>query len=212
MTDFGVLICPSTPEARSPLELWDVRPNNSPVGMADYVEMTPEGVALTGNGRVEPCEVTGAVPYSYVGWAIHDSMTQLSNMMPLMNNINALAAVWELGTAAALKAVDNDWDFDVPLNGHTKAMRLREGVERFFITDINNPGASAVGQSKLAIMWDAIAPGAYMFNHVPGGANVLYLDGHVVFQKWAQGEGPFPVNTAGLRFHKANHMLNGTMM
>jgi len=66
---------------------------------------------------------------------------------------------------------------------------LREGIERFLISDINNPAASAEAQSSIPVMWDsALAPGgefdAAEFNHVPGGANVLYMDGHVVFVKY----------------------------
>lgn len=212
LTDFNVLICPSTMQSGDAFALWDRRPNNSPVGMQNYMEMSPEGAMLTGNGIVEPCEVTGAVPYSYLGWALSERMMELSLTMPLMNSINALAAEWELSTDDAIRVADSDWEFSVPVNGFDTALRLREGVERFFVTDINNPAGSAVAQSDLAIMWDAIAMGASMFNHVPGGANVLYLDGHVEYQGWNGGNGPFPLNQAGLQFHRANHMLNGTTM
>jgi len=82
-------------------------------------------------------------------------------------------------------------------NGNT-IYRLREGVERFLITDINNPGASAVAQSIIPIMWDNIGAGALVpppsgyfketgvdsFNHIPGGCNILYLDGHVAFSRY----------------------------
>jgi prepilin-type N-terminal cleavage/methylation domain-containing protein/prepilin-type processing-associated H-X9-DG protein len=64
--------------------------------------------------------------------------------------------------------------------------RLREGIERFLITDINNAGASSISQSNVPIMWDNIAAkvgGNIGFNHVPGGCNTLYLDGHVAFLK-----------------------------
>lgn len=80
---------------------------------------------------------------------------------------------------------------------------LREGVERFAVTDINNPAGSAQAQSTVPIMWDAFygmgatrptAPDkAYasliVMNHVPGGSNVLHMDGHVEFVK----HGTFPV-------------------
>ncbi len=64
--------------------------------------------------------------------------------------------------------------------------RLSEGVERFMITDINNPGAGAEAQSAVPVMMDLIATGAAVaeFNHVPGGCNVLYMDGHVQFIKY----------------------------
>ncbi len=62
--------------------------------------------------------------------------------------------------------------------------RLREGIERALITDINNPGASARAQSAIWIMLDTISTDASDFNHVPGGSNVLYLDGHVDFLRY----------------------------
>jgi prepilin-type N-terminal cleavage/methylation domain-containing protein/prepilin-type processing-associated H-X9-DG protein len=74
---------------------------------------------------------------------------------------------------------------------------LREGIERFRITDINNPAAGATAQSSTVVMLDAWTPSTgnnfwisqgdtsaqLRFNHIPGGSNVLYLDGHVQFVK-----------------------------
>ena len=87
-----------------------------------------------------------------------------------------------------------DQDADVPSyndefygNGRSaKVYRLREGVERFMITDINNPGASASAQSTLFIMMDMLAAGeaTVRFNHIPGGCNVLYMDGHVGYIRY----------------------------
>ena len=74
-----------------------------------------------------------------------------------------------------------------------KIFRLQEGVERFLITDINNPGASATAQSEIAVMWDQASTRPDGFNHLPGGANVLYMDGHVEFQKYP---GKFPISEA----------------
>jgi len=64
--------------------------------------------------------------------------------------------------------------------------RLREGIERFLITDINNPAASASAQSEVIVMLDAWGgrddPSyAAVFNHIPGGSNVLFMDGHVEY-------------------------------
>jgi prepilin-type N-terminal cleavage/methylation domain-containing protein/prepilin-type processing-associated H-X9-DG protein len=82
--------------------------------------------------------------------------------------------------------------------------RIREGVERFFITDINNPASGSSGQSTVAIMWDAWGGADYdelvgassadavlRFNHVPGGANVLWMDGHV---SWVRYDSKYPVS------------------
>ncbi len=62
--------------------------------------------------------------------------------------------------------------------------RLREGIERILITDINNPGASAQAQSTVWIYLDRLSTVVSSYNHVPGGANVLYLDGHVDFTRF----------------------------
>lgn len=70
--------------------------------------------------------------------------------------------------------------------------RLREGIERFAITDINNPAASAKAQSEIVVMFDTFGnptdavntAGGVVFNHMPGGCNVLYMDGHVEFIRY----------------------------
>lgn len=217
LSDFNVLVCPSTPDAGTPESIWDVRPNNSPVGSQTMPEMAPSGQMLTGDGVVSPCEVTGGVPYAYLGWAFTAAMFAENEAKhggdnPLEASINHVADGWGESSAAAHDAADSDWAFEEALNGVTTAFRLREGIERFFITDINNPAASAEAQSVIAVQWDSIAGMASMYNHVPGGSNVLYMDGHVAFVKYLGEDGEFPVNWAGLQFHHSSHMLNGTMM
>jgi len=73
--------------------------------------------------------------------------------------------------------------------GGSSVMKLREGIERFMITDINNAGASARAQSQIFVAWDRISTTPADFNHVPGGSNILYMDGHVGFIKFP-GEVP----------------------
>lgn len=73
--------------------------------------------------------------------------------------------------------------------GPTTVYRLREGIERFLITDINNPAASAQAQSTLWVMMDVLSTDVGSFNHIPGGSNVLYMDGHVEFIRYP-GKGP----------------------
>jgi len=104
-------------------------------------------------------------------------------------------------------ACDSDWNLgNVPApynigNADSRTIyRVREGIERFMITDINNPASSAVAQSDLPILFDSIGGGAtvqtppqgaaFKFNHVPGGCNVLWMDGHVEFIKYP---GKFPI-------------------
>ncbi len=88
----------------------------------------------------------------------------------------------------------------------TSYPRLKEGIERFFITDINNPAAGAQAQSTIAVMWDAWATdqnvfsgtgagsASALFNHIPGGSNVLYMDGHVGFVRYNE---KYPIESKG---------------
>ncbi|HNR32972.1 MAG TPA: DUF1559 domain-containing protein [Candidatus Hydrogenedentes bacterium] len=98
------------------------------------------------------------------------------------------------GTIAtrARKVVDSDVEVPVGFgNGGDKTIyRLREGIERFLITDINNPAATAQAQSTVWIMMDQLsgAGAIELFNHIPGGCNVLYLDGHVDFIRYVNQE------------------------
>jgi len=78
--------------------------------------------------------------------------------------------------------------------GSNKCLRVREGAERWLITDVDNAASSNFAQSRIAVLWDQSMKGqttgpsdAYVkmkFNHLPGGANVLYMDGHVEFRRY----------------------------
>ena len=92
---------------------------------------------------------------------------------------------------AMAKYVDND----IPLSGQylndgnggsETVYRLREGIERFLITDINNPAAGAMAQSTLPVMFDQFAYIPTAYNHIPGGSNILFMDGHVEFQRYEE--------------------------
>jgi prepilin-type N-terminal cleavage/methylation domain-containing protein/prepilin-type processing-associated H-X9-DG protein len=90
------------------------------------------------------------------------------------------------------------------LPGQGNLIKLKEGIERFLITDINNPAASAKAQSNVAAMWDRIVYSATdadrraRFNHIPGGCNVLWMDGHVTFVKYPNSK--FPVTATQALF------------
>jgi prepilin-type N-terminal cleavage/methylation domain-containing protein/prepilin-type processing-associated H-X9-DG protein len=105
----------------------------------------------------------------------------LTKLIPLYpNHINDIAQL-----------VDKDIELEASHaglgNGQGNTIyRFREGIERFLITDINNPAASAQAQSVLPVMFDHVAVALNLFNHVPGGSNVLYMDGHVEFQRYEE--------------------------
>lgn len=109
---------------------------------------------------------------------------------------NVISNIWLGGdkTAPDHDIPEVQHDDGTPMgNGNSGTVyRLREGIERFLITDINNPAATAKAQSEIPIMIDIIGTGAGVpyFNHIPGGCNSLYLDGHVSFVKYLGANQP----------------------
>ena len=155
------------------------------------------------NGQPDPCRFY-AYSYQYIGWLLTDKElmsdptlandggintgTVLSYLSP--DALNAMTNL--LGSLIAWGSGGDGGFFDGDLtSGAVTALRLREGIERFLITDINNPSGSAQAQSTIFTMYDDVSgDNAQNFNHVPGGGNVLYMDGHVGFIKYP-GESPF---------------------
>ncbi len=153
--------------------------------------------------------------YIYLGWVFDQTDTEdpaidvsgiasvigatgVTGQMPAQVSSALFTIVGDMvanNWAAAEKKADEDIEVAVPLGngGGATIYRLREGIERFLITDINNPAATAQAQSTVFIMADNFSAGVDAFNHVPGGANVLFLDGHVDFFRYIQ-RGPGPVN------------------
>ena len=93
----------------------------------------------------------------------------------------------------------SDGPLSVPIpygnNGGDALHRLGMGVERFLISDQNNATAAAEARSRIWVMMDLYASSGSIsfFNHIPGGSNVLYLDGSVDFVQFAcvpPGAGP----------------------
>jgi len=114
--------------------------------------------------------------------------------------LGAQAQLLDCTTGWAAEPPLNDgscFDQDITQDGLTM-YRLREGIERFFITDINNPAGSAVAQSEVYVMGDPVRQRTLRdFHHAPGGCNVLYMDGHVEFVKYP-GKTPVSKMVAGL--------------
>jgi len=172
LTDINVLACPSDTDGTASLE-----------GGAFNVDGDPDE-------PVDPCRFN-AFSYRYFGWAL----TKENFMIPgtdendpnpsLGGNISADLVVGM--SDVLLPAMSGDtsgFDSDFTTSGGMTVYRLREGIERFFISDINNPAATAMAQSELFVMFDQVTTSVASFNHVPGGSNVLYMDGHAEFLKY----------------------------
>lgn len=108
----------------------------------------------------------------------------------------ALPAAGTVATTTQWKNHNSSLSFQLPSGKSVTISRLKEGIERFAITDINNAAGSASAQSTLVVMYDwckaveGDRPGGVgRYNHVPGGCNILYMDGHVEWGKQGQPKG-----------------------
>jgi len=190
ITDLNVLFCPSD-AGDSPNEF-----------------LGPNGIWLDANGNVNLALLDGdpRLPgydpnftrnsdrsYIYLGWAVRDN-SWIVPVGPMLGFYTLEIATPWLSANYEDTAQRMDRDFSYVHSGNSQIAanttidirRLREGIERFLITDINNPAASAQAQSELAVMWDVTGTDVSIFNHVPGGSNVLYMDGHVAFVRYQQ--------------------------
>lgn len=204
-TDPAILLCPSDPDQEE--NVWGQVYELSEGGCVSAVDGVNYNGAIT----------NGDASYEFLGYVIDRGGDEYSPPIVVSNPLPFGAPTISgppqlMGLMAALLVAiisdgpDSDYlaDADLDLstgiapgegNGGGDALyRLREGIERFMITDINNPAAGAVAQSTLPIAWDNIGSnytGSVHFNHRPGGVNCLYLDGHVA---WVPYPSAFPAS------------------
>jgi len=180
LTDAAILVCPSDADGQT---LWDQGWFNQDKDI---------------NKPYDACRLD-AISYFYHGWAVTkkdvtppgvDENQEPPGFLTTLD-IAAVTAFWDPIIGDDPAAHDQDISFTSDLGESKTLYRTREGIERFFITDINNPAASALAQSEIAVMMDAVTDIAADFNHVPGGCNLLYMDGHVDFVKYP---GRWPVS------------------
>lgn len=216
-TDLAIFLCPSDQEAGSSFE--DLGWVAGPVPPAGFVEgdfipySTPGvaggsgfnasgdasyvyfGVAAAGDNELfegwtggDPDPVLGLLGGGG-GWTVELIAAMLLWKASTTDDDMEYSTAGANGAALGLGAVTNA---NPDLNG--TVLRLREGIERFFITDINNAAASAEAQSTIVTMWDSLSTDPLDTAHLPGGANILYADGHVEFIKYqaAPNSGVFP--------------------
>lgn len=214
LSDPFIDICPSDGEAHSDIyqkgkdrQIWGTK-LQGPVhsgwstdpAVANWIFAgSPVGVAP--NGATGVLKQTLRCPgwsYGYTGILVLPEWTyQLADIQALSVELNNGPGDTPPGSSvwAEMGPFSSGPSLALPSFGNVQASLLREGIERFAITDINNAGASAKAQSEVIVMYDTTRaffgdPGTEgaldvnEFNHVPGGGNILYMDGHVEFVKY----------------------------
>jgi prepilin-type processing-associated H-X9-DG protein len=197
LNDANILICPSAIAGKDAIERFD-----EGEGDTWFFEWEdPETGEGSNDGVVQACEITSA-PYCYAGWVFTKEME-----LRVGSNTNSDAFIAHMLSDTTGKLKDEPLPLAEPSEDYPSDSipRLREGIARFFITDINNPGSATMAQSTLAVMWDAMCGGKNEhFPHKPGGCNVLFMDGHVAFQRYnrdIKDDTQFPVGAGGFAIH-----------
>lgn len=192
LTDANALICPSDSSGRT-------------VAFDSGVWLARDALANPIEGQIDPCALT-AESYLYLGWALngkngHDYLVDGANANDpaaapgthiQLGFLNALTATIGGHVADIIGGGEGRYIDDIdagdidgnPATADVTLLRTADGIERFFITDINNVAASAEAQSTIPIFGDLVSKDVTDFNHVPGGSNWLFMDGHVEFQKF----------------------------
>lgn len=213
LTDPAIIYCPSDPQnssenlynAAGEMEFGYVCREGSQRGMSQI----DQSYAYLGwvldrcDDGIDPQDLSGLppglidIPAEFMGQPIPGQF------------LATLLEAYSIADPGADLVRDSDGDIDVSNHAHMNpdpnrgvgnaggntVYRLREGIERFMITDINNPAASAQAQSTIFTMFDLVSIVPAGFNHVPGGANVLFMDGHVEFIRYIPGSSPAPVSS-----------------
>ncbi len=189
LTDVGICVCPSDSDAHDMPSRWHVNGDLSlPVracslarGSYYYLGWAFYEPAILKPGVTVPTQWPEGFDPESVGDVVAFALTLLDTDV-----VMGFLEMYESGFSPEAKESNLG---PVP--------RLRMGIERFFIKDINNPAATAAASSEIPVMWDEIAVygGATTFNHVPGGGNCLYMDGHVEWLTWPS---KFPANITGV--------------
>lgn len=206
MTDKGIIFCPSdstaTPDMMVNSDGEAITPVTDPKDIdASYcylgwvLDKVKEPM-----GNIGDYPMLAALASAMGGATLPDDVqvpVQLAAALSAVFNTDAITEYLQKNGTALLKRADVDIDISGQANGAGNGngggnivYRIREGIERFLITDINNPAAGAQAQSSVFIMMDQLGSGnaVQKFNHIPGGCNVLFMDGHVEFIRYVSDE------------------------
>ena len=172
-----VLVCPSNPVARDEER-------------AGYWSRADGPNGQRAGGSTAPC-LLDQTSYFYLGWLIEtDYVDEIGTRDVSQAFLTQFEDVLRSGDPTRF---GESWTFEDDLGEERTVHRLRQGIERFLIKDVNDPSRSNASPSRIPVMYDRIDVDPAGFNHVPGGVNVLYLDGHAEYQHYP---GEFPASRA----------------
>lgn len=183
LTDYHLILCPSDPEFRWLYDYskmfrpvgpgWETDPYDNPVkGKATYPALADYCYVYWGF-MIEPRYVTANEDMAAMGLLLDNLTTDSVNLATRYDDQRIVQ----------------------PSTGDTITVYyLRDGIARYSIADINNPAATSLAETQIAVMWDTVRTdfGKPMYreiNHAPLSANILFMDGHVEYARYPQEDG-----------------------
>lgn len=202
LTDPAILLCPSDTDGhafhlQNEQGEWAIHIPTSEGGKMGEVNRSYfylSGYLYDKLGDDDPMDVVSNYPETSAFFEGDELLTEGPAQFYEANEVMVNQILPVIGEPEAVAFFDQDIPMNTPSlgsGGGQVIYRVREGIERFLITDINNPARGNQAQSEVVIMFDMINTDTVQFNHVPGGGNVLYMDGHVEFVRYP---GPMPAS------------------
>ncbi len=127
--------------------------------------------------------------YAYTGYAYRAGDTEAREAAQLKSVLGPVVEAagrgeWTKAEGLVQEDISVPQEIVPPRAAEPKVYRLREGIEKLLVTDVNNPSVMAKAQYEIWVMHEKVHLNFKDFNHIPAGSNVLFLDGHVEYMRY----------------------------
>ena len=187
LTDVRVLVCPSGLVGRTgSRDRWFMDETFALDRIQGVILENPQNAAALARlqGPRGDFECVADQMYTYFPYAI---VTEAQGVF-LWDELSRRMFIGDIGFMNEDLVVGPEWQVDAygqgPGGGNI-FYRTSVNVGRLFIRDINNPSYGAIADTEIPVIFDSASDnGMLKMSHSPRGGNILFLDGHVSFERY----------------------------